>query len=222
MLTDEEPLRELLFYWGLDFSHTLHVLKDNSPPSTQTSIPKTNFQFRRLTFPVLTSEQGGYGRPETGVGGGEGRGGARTCWRLSASAAALQTPAGAVSICQHMPASASIVSILQHLSASVSICQHLSASVGGQHLPLRCKRLQKRSASVSICQYLSALSASACICQHCQHLSALAVSVSIRQHLSASISIERKEHLLDGSLEGVQVPNGARTLLPASGFRVEC
>ena len=145
MLTDEDPLRELLFYWGLDFSHTLHVLKDNSPPSTQTSIPKTNFQFRKLTFPVLTSEQGGYGRPETGVGGGEGRGGARTCWRLSASAAALQTPAKAVSICQHLSVSVSIVSICLHLSASVSIvsiCQHW----------------QYLSVYVSICQHLSALS----------------------------------------------------------------
>jgi len=28
MTTDEYPLRVLLFYWDLGFSHTLHVLKE--------------------------------------------------------------------------------------------------------------------------------------------------------------------------------------------------
>ena len=28
MITDEDPLRGLLFYWDLGFSHTLHVLKE--------------------------------------------------------------------------------------------------------------------------------------------------------------------------------------------------
>ena len=28
MITDEDPLRGLVFYWDLGFSHTLHVLKE--------------------------------------------------------------------------------------------------------------------------------------------------------------------------------------------------
>jgi hypothetical protein len=28
LITDEDPLRRLLFYWDLGFSHTLHILKE--------------------------------------------------------------------------------------------------------------------------------------------------------------------------------------------------
>ena len=63
MITDEDPLRGLLFYWNLGFSHTLHVLKERIPSLLKESRP---------TARVLGATRGqpGVAARDAGRGGG--------------------------------------------------------------------------------------------------------------------------------------------------------
>jgi len=129
MITDEDPLRGLLFYWDLGFSHTLHVLTCQRDRDSAPRAPV----FLSETWQACIALRSMHAGAPTKQGQGPGRSGINRCQAWSEGSRA-QTAGTAVTTPQRLARGGSLP---PGSASAASSCAPHSPGGPGRRIPQR-------------------------------------------------------------------------------------